>query len=513
MTGYLYDAAFQTMAATGSAEAARRIIAAVRTILTVTSVVDIGCARGTWLRQWQAQGVNDVTGVDGAYVDLNRLEIDPACFVVHDLVAPFALGRRFDLVESLEVAEHLPPHRAASFVSDLVAHGDAVLFSAAPPGQGGENHLNEQPAHFWQDLFLRHDYVAIDCLRPLLARAPDIPAWYRYNIVLFIRRGRLDPIAPFARCFQLRDGEALPDVSPALYRIRKQIVRSLPKRLCDALARWNARRFADKQAKCDDLARGSPERFGYSWDIYNAVLPAHEEQFLRWTGQDKSFWHGTWFLDAGCGIGRNAYWPMQYGARGGAAIDVDDRTLRAATANLVAHPSVEVRKQSIYDISEVAAFDIAFSIGVVHHLSDPDAAVARMVRAVKPGGTVLVWLYGRENNGWIVRFFNPLRRGLFSRMPLRVVHALSLPLTAILWSMLRLGLPSGPYYRLLRGFSFAHLQAIVFDHMVPTIARYYRREEAEALLRRAGLSDIRSTWVNQNSWSVTGRKIATTAVP
>ena len=57
------------MAATGSAYAARRIISIVQTIATVQSVVDIGCARGTWSREWQAQGVNDIVGVDGEYVD------------------------------------------------------------------------------------------------------------------------------------------------------------------------------------------------------------------------------------------------------------------------------------------------------------------------------------------------------------------------------------------------------------------------------------------------------------
>ena len=257
-----------------------------------------------------------------------------------------------------------------------------------------------------------------------------------------------------------------------------------------------------------ELAKGSPERFGYSWDRYADVLPQHEEQFLRWTASDKSFWKGLRFLDAGCGIGRNAYWPMTYGAAGGVAIDVDDRTLERARQNLSPFPQVEVRKQSIYDIAETDAFDVAFSIGVVHHLSEPDAAVARLVQATKPGGYVLVWLYGRENNGWIVRLFNPVRHALFSRLPLRFVHWLSAPLTAVLWCALRLGLPPGPYYRLIRTFSFEHLRAIVFDHMIPRIALYYTKAEAEVLLARAGLVDVRSSWVNQNSWSVIGRKPA-----
>ena len=259
-------------------------------------------------------------------------------------------------------------------------------------------------------------------------------------------------------------------------------------------------------SEASELAKGSPERFGYSWDRYADLLPEHEEQFLRWTGTDKSFWHGVRFVDGGCGIGRNAYWPMTYGASGGLAVDVDDRTLGRARRNLERFPGVAVRKQSIYEIAEEDTFDIAFSIGVVHHLSDPSAAIARLTRAAKPGGQVLVWLYGRENNGWILHLFNPLRRALFSRLPLSLVHVLSWPLTALLWCVLRLGLPPGAYYRLIRRFSFDHLRAIVFDHMIPRIALYYSRAEAEALLAQAGLTDIRSTWVNENSWSVIGRK-------
>ena len=112
-----------------------------------------------------------------------------------------------------------------------------------------------------------------------------------------------------------------------------------------------------KSAEMSDLAKGSPERFGYSWDHYADLLPEHEEQFLRWTTLDRSFWKGMRFVDGGCGIGRNSYWPMTYGALGGLAIDVDDRTLGRARHNLAQFPSMEVRKQSIYEITESDAFD------------------------------------------------------------------------------------------------------------------------------------------------------------
>ena len=242
---YIYDAAFQNMAAAGSAYAARRIIPVLETILPMRSVIDVGCARGTWLREWQAQGVADVAGVDGDYVDRNRLQIDFRHFIVHDLAKPFNIGRQFDLAQSLEVAEHLPSTRGASFVSDLVALAPVVLFSAATPGQGGENHINEQTGAYWQTLFLRHDYLAIDCLRPILANDKRIATWYRYNLILYVRRDHLKQIDAFACQFQLGDGEVVSDPSPFPYRLRKCVIRSLPKAVCTQLARWNARRFSE----------------------------------------------------------------------------------------------------------------------------------------------------------------------------------------------------------------------------------------------------------------------------
>jgi len=252
---------------------------------------------------------------------------------------------------------------------------------------------------------------------------------------------------------------------------------------------------------------GSPDRFGHSWNIFSEILPVHEEQFLRWTsGIEKGDWEGKQFIDVGCGIGRNSYWPLTYGAASCLSIDIDDRTLAAARDNLSGFSDAVVEKRSAYEINEDSRFDIAFSIGVVHHLDDQPAAVRQMRKAIRPGGIVLVWLYGYENNEWLVRFFDPLRRMLFSKMPLALVYALSLPATALLWLLLKLGLGRTEYMRLIRNFSFRHLRAIVYDHMIPKIASYYRKDEAIALLRDAGLENVRAHWVNEMSWTVIGNK-------
>jgi SAM-dependent methyltransferase len=259
----------------------------------------------------------------------------------------------------------------------------------------------------------------------------------------------------------------------------------------------------------DVLSAGSPERFGYEWQRYSEILPEYEEQFRGWTGHlAPEDWRGKSFLDVGCGTGRNSYWPMTYGATGGKAIDVDQASLAVARRNLRHFPAVAVEEKSAYEIGESNAYDIVFSIGVIHHLQCPDRALAAMARAAKPGGEVLIWVYGYENNEWIVRFFDPLRKALLSRLPIRLLHHLSLYPTAGLWVALRLGVGHISYLRLLRRLQFAHVRSIVFDQMLPKIAHYWPRATVESLLDQAGLINVRLKWVNDMSWSAIGTKPA-----
>ncbi|MBF0178850.1 MAG: class I SAM-dependent methyltransferase [Magnetococcales bacterium] len=257
-----------------------------------------------------------------------------------------------------------------------------------------------------------------------------------------------------------------------------------------------------------DPHSGSAERFGYSWNLFNELSEIQAEQCAGWTAAlPKTAWRDARFLDVGCGMGRNAIWAMRQGAASGMAIDVDERSLAAARRNTASmQEQLQVRWMSAYAIEATDAFDIVFSLGVIHHLEDPELAVRNMVQAAKPGGHVLVWLYGRENNGWIVHLFNPLRIHLFSRLPIRLTNGLAWSLAGLLWVMLRLGWGRLPYHDLLRKTTFAHLKHITFDHMLPRIALYYRRQEAEELLAQAGLTEIRSVWVNEMSWSVCGVK-------
>lgn len=149
------------------------------------SVVDVGCGTGTWVKAFMNRGVARGIGVDGSYVSPNQLRIPAANFVAKDLTQPLHLDQKFDLAISMEVAEHLPPSRATSFVYDLTQLAPVVLFSAAIPEQGGTNHINEQWPEYWCERFEKQGYRVVDCIRPRVWNDSRIKYFYRQNAFLY----------------------------------------------------------------------------------------------------------------------------------------------------------------------------------------------------------------------------------------------------------------------------------------------------------------------------------------
>lgn len=233
---YVYLAALAT-------RSARRIVPGLAAAIPIRNVVDFGCGQGAWLSVWRDAGAS-VCGVDGPWVDRRRLLIDPGRFIAANLSEPIDLGRSFDLVQSLEVAEHLPAATAGQFVDTLTAHGSIVLFSAAVPGQGGENHVNEQPLAYWRAMFRRRGYAAVDYLRPLILDDRAIAPWYRYNTLLYVREDALAALPePVRRC-RIADGREPDEYWPLPDRLRHALIRRLPTGLVSGLARAKAARTA-----------------------------------------------------------------------------------------------------------------------------------------------------------------------------------------------------------------------------------------------------------------------------
>lgn len=168
-------------------EAAGIILPIVFKFVNPTSVIDIGCGLGTWLSVCEELGVKDYLGIDGDYVNMKMLTFPTSHFRTTDLRNKFDFNRKFDLVICLEVAEHIQESSTDNLIESLVKHGDMILFSAAIPGQGGQNHVNEQWPKYWQEKFKHHGFYFHDVIRPKIWSNAKVEWWYRQNIFLVNR--------------------------------------------------------------------------------------------------------------------------------------------------------------------------------------------------------------------------------------------------------------------------------------------------------------------------------------
>lgn len=225
---YAYGATFYRYIQEGSTRSAQVIVPLVLDRLKMESVLDVGCGAGAWLTEYRKQGVPVCLGVDGEYVKSSTLLVPPETFIARDIRQLFHLGRSFDLVQCLEVGEHLEPSASRALVANLVNHSDRVLFSAAIPGQGGENHINEQPYEFWRALFAEHGYAPYDFLRPLIRDAAAVESWYRHNVILYVANRSRNHLLPVVAKSQVSLKEPIPDVSSLPYKLRTRILAVLP---------------------------------------------------------------------------------------------------------------------------------------------------------------------------------------------------------------------------------------------------------------------------------------------
>lgn len=235
-----YDKSFFQWVDKSALRSASGMIPVVHGIVSPKSVLDVGCGRGMWLRMWRAQhGVERVLGVDG--VSAEQLKESPAREFIRnaDLEGGFALGERFDLVQCLEVAEHLSPAAAPLLVGSLARHSDVILFSAARPGDGGEHHINEQEPEYWRDLFAVHGLRLYDTIRPRIAGDATIHPWYRYNTFIFtkpevaVRLNFADDV--------VEAPQRVKSYESALWYGQRMIVRHLPANVVTRLAQLKGR--------------------------------------------------------------------------------------------------------------------------------------------------------------------------------------------------------------------------------------------------------------------------------
>jgi SAM-dependent methyltransferase len=214
MSAQGYTSEFFNTIRDGSRRSAHVIAPMVLRLVQPKSIVDVGCGDGTWLSVFREMGVSDVFGLDGDYLDRRQLQIPQDQFRATDLSSPFGLSRSFDLAISLEVAEHLPPQSAEGFVGSLTQLAPVVLFSAAIPGQGGTQHLNEQWPDYWVTLFKAHNYLPIDCIRGMVWGNRQVEWYYAQNVLCFAKADRLREDSELRRAYEKTNLQQLALVHP-----------------------------------------------------------------------------------------------------------------------------------------------------------------------------------------------------------------------------------------------------------------------------------------------------------
>ena len=265
----------------------------------------------------------------------------------------------------------------------------------------------------------------------------------------------------------------------------------------------------------DEVGVRTRASFGYEWTEFSDWRPSGEENFRDYfTGFDLTSLRGATVLDAGCGMGRHARFVAGYAQRlvavdFSAAIDQAEHNLQDATN--IALVRADLQNLPLADES----FDFIYSLGVLHHIDDTAGTIRQLVRRLKPGGRLRVYLYWKRGGvvGFLLRLVT-LARGVTRRLPFGVLKALCWALSVILtvlviWPYRLLaavgidGLTSLPLFVYAK-YPFRVLYNDQFDRFSAPLEKRYTADETRHLLEQAGLVDVSVT--DRFGWIGQGRK-------
>lgn len=281
-------------------------------------------------------------------------------------------------------------------------------------------------------------------------------------------------------------------------------------------------RFAELEAiEAEKAATASS--FGWQWQHFTQTDEKYEQQFLGWIAPvGAEFFRNKIVLEGGCGKGRHTQLAAGWGARDVIGIDLS-AAVETAFAATRALPNAHIVQADIYHLPLRRIFDYAFSVGVLHHLPDPRGGFLSLARKVRNAGHISAWVYGAENNEWITRWVDPLRKRITSPMNPRILLQLSKVPAAAMFAATKL--VYGPLNRSTRGtrvarhlfyndylnaisrFGWREQHTIVFDHLVAPTSHYISRAEFTEWWEGIHAGDVTIDWHNQNSWRGFGQVV------
>lgn len=273
---------------------------------------------------------------------------------------------------------------------------------------------------------------------------------------------------------------------------------------------------ADRNAEAIRRTRAS---FGYQWTVFSEMKIDFRENFLGYIHPvEESFFPGKLGLDLGCGFGRHIYNAARFGAEM-VGVDLSD-AIESARQNTRDLPNVHLVQADVYALPfRPATFDFAYSIGVLHHLPDPEGGFRALVPAVKPGGSMFIWVYSKTRSA-----LNALLesvRPVTTRLPRRGQMFLSFVGATVDWlgfivpyRMVR-SLPvvghateklMADRIKLYSAYPFQVVYADWFDRLAAPIRFYYDDRDLNGWLERARLDHTVISPTGMYGWRAYGER-------
>ncbi len=251
----------------------------------------------------------------------------------------------------------------------------------------------------------------------------------------------------------------------------------------------------------DDTARRTQASFGYEWTHFKDWRPSGLTNFADYFGHfDLDWLRGRTVLDAGCGMGRHARQIAPY-AKTVVAVDFSG-AIDAAAKNAADQPNVHCVEGDLTKLPVAdEAFDFVYSMGVLHHIDDTVGTLRGLVKKVKPGGRLRLYLYWKRDglSGALLSLVS-LARVITTRLPFPILKAfcwlLSVVLLVFVITPYRLvtalgvqGDDSWPLYVYAK-YPFNVLYNDQFDRFSAPLEKRYSEAEVRSLLESVGLHDI-----------------------
>lgn len=254
--------------------------------------------------------------------------------------------------------------------------------------------------------------------------------------------------------------------------------------------------------------------FGYKWRKFKTIDEYYKKNFLDELNplDNKTFFKDKSVLDAGTGIGIPCYCMAENGAKEVFAIEISD-SIEIAYENNKRFNNVTVAQSDIYKMPfKRNSFDVVVCVAVLQHLPNPQRAFDELLTFVKPGGTLVLWVYAQEGNSFVRFFVEPIRKMITRRLPLTIVLTMSFFLGAIFQLIAQYiykplnnlkvkRLPLNDYFLYRTNFDYEMNTQMIFDQLLAPLSYLFTKQEIEAFFNKPNVTNFILRHHNKNSWT------------